>query len=241
MKITQLIRLSLILLFVILLSGCLGPQSFSSQHQPANEEQLLQIQSAVDKFQETTNGLLPIKTKDNDTPVFEKYLLDFDRLKEENIIADLPSNAYEKGGIYQYIIINPEDNPEVKVIDLRMTDELQNVFTKIDIYRSKHIYPPYGNKIEDKVFEIDYEKIGYKEAPSVISPYSGENLPILMDIEGQIFVDYRIDLYRELEAQDHDYEFTDDLRYLLTDHYPFAPAFSMPYTLDGDEPIIITE
>lgn len=227
-----------LLLLIVLLTGCLSPQAGLKGDQPPNEEQLNSIQVAIEKYSEETNGLLPIRTKDNETPTFEKYLLDFDKLKELNLISELPSNSYERGGIYQYSLITPEENPEVKVIDLRVTDELQKIYTKLDIYRSKHTYPPYGEQIEDGVFEINYEELGLKSRPFVVSPFSNENLPIIMDINGEIYVDYRSDLYEALNEYEHTYRAGDDIRYLLTDHYPFAPAHSLPYTIRDGEPVI---
>lgn len=72
----------------------------------------------------------------------------------------MPGNAYENGGIYQYAIINPETNPEVKLIDLRITDALRSINLKINLYRDKHLYPPFGEVVENGIFTIDHEKLG---------------------------------------------------------------------------------
>src|SRR5699024_6632972 len=109
------------LLITILLSGCLYPQKELSQNQAPNDAQLEMVQTAVEEYQGKTQGLVPIKTKENDSPIFQKYLVDFNLLKEEQILTELPGNAYENGGIYQYTIITPEDDPRVKLIDLRTT------------------------------------------------------------------------------------------------------------------------
>src|SRR5699024_12881517 len=69
-----------------------------------------------------------------DTPIFEKYIIDFSVMKENGVLSEIPGNAFENGGIYQYGLITPEENPRVKLIDLRVTrseehtSELQSRF-----------------------------------------------------------------------------------------------------------------
>lgn len=227
------------LLLVTLLSGCLYPQSELTKNQSPNEMQLELVQTAVDKYQEETQGLAPIKTKENDTPIFQKYLVDFSALKERNVISELPSNAYENGGIYQYTIITPEDNPRVKLIDLRSTEAIREVNVKLETYRNKHIYPPFGEEISKGIFKIDARKLGLESEPYVVSPYSKENLPIIMDTNGHLFVDYRIDLNNALKEYEHDYEEGDDIRFLLAENTPFVPAYSLPYTIQDGEPVFL--
>lgn len=229
------------LLIAILLSGCLYPKGELAENQIPNEEQLKTVQSAVEQYMESTNGLLPIKTKPADTPIFEKYLIDFTALKEKGVLADIPGNAYEKGGYYQYVLITPEDNPRVKLLDLRITEEIRKVNVKLNLYRNKNLYPPFGNEIEKGIYQVNYEKLGIKEPPYVVSTLSRNNLPIIMDKNGQLYVDYRIDLQQALGEFEHDYKPGDDIRMLLAENTPFVPAYSLPYTVseDGDVQFIL--
>ncbi|QKY71613.1 hypothetical protein [Lentibacillus sp. CBA3610] len=231
------IRLFSLLLMISLLSGCLYPDSERSENQEPNEHQVEEVQTAVDQYQKQTNGLLPIRTKSSDTPIFQKYLVDFQLLKEQNIMTEIPGTAYQNGGIYQYTIINPEDDPSVKVIDLRISDAIREVAVKLNIYRNENLYPPFGEEIADGVFLVDHEELGLESRPYVVSPYSQENLPIVMDTEGNLYVDYRIDLTRALEEYEHDLEEGQDIRYLLAENTPFAPAYSLPYTIQDGEPV----
>lgn len=233
------IRTTLVLTIVLLLSGCLYPKSELAQNKVPNEDQLELVQSAVLKYQENTNGLMPIKTKPADTPVFEKYLIDFSAMKENNVLTEIPGNAFENGGIYQYTLITPEENPRVKLIDLRITEELRSINIKVDAYRSKNIYPPFGQKIDEGIFMINHELLGLAAEPYIVSPYSNKNLPIIMDTDGQLYVDYRIDLFDALKTYDHQYEEGEDIRYLLADHTPFVPAYSLPYSVHEDEPVFL--
>ncbi|HLR66333.1 hypothetical protein [Virgibacillus alimentarius] len=235
------VRLFSLLFMLFILSGCLYPQSELSKNQSPNEAQLELVQTAVDKYKEQTNGLVPIKTKESNSPIFQKYLIDFNALKEQNTLAEIPGNAYENGGVYQYTIITPEDNPRVKLIDLRSTEELRKVNIKLEIYRDKHIYPPFGEEIANGIFKIDYKKLGLKSEPSVVSPYSKENLPIIMDTDGQLYIDYRIDLNNALKEYDNHYKKGEDIRTILPENTPFVPAYSLPYTVDNGEPVFLEQ
>lgn len=234
-------RVFIIILMTILLTGCLYPTGELSQNQLPNEDQLELVQSAIEKYKIETNGLVPIKTKTSDTSIFEKYLIDFHLLMEKQLLSSIPGNAFEKGGIYKYTLITPEDNPRVKLIDLRITEAIRKVNVQLDIYRSKNTYPPFGQEIEDGLYLINHKKLGLKNEPYVISPYTNNNLPIIMDTEGQLYVDYRIDLNTALEDYDHEFVEGDDIRYLLADNTPFAPVYSLPYTIHDGTPVFFIE
>lgn len=232
-------KLFSLLLLVTLLSGCLYPQSELAKNKIPHKDQLASVQQAVEQYRDDSGGLLPIKTKDSDIAIFEKYLIDFAVLKDNNYIADIPGNAFENGGIYQYTIIYPEDDPQVKLIDLRLTEQLRSVNVKLDIYRSKNLYPPYGEQIADGIYKLNYEKLGYKEEPTVISPFSQVSLPIIMNTDGELFIDYRIDLNQTLGDVNSKYKEGDDIRYILPEQSPFVPAYSLPYTLKNNEPVFM--
>lgn len=233
------ITLPILLLLVLLLSGCLYPKSELAKNQAAVDEQIELVQQAVLKFREQNNGLLPIRTKPSDTPTYEKYLIDFTKLKEAQLIGEIPGTAYENGGLYQYIIITPDDDPQVKLIDLRITEKLREINIKLDIYRQQNIYPPFGEQIADGIFTINYEKLGLKEEPTVVSPFSKQNLPILMTTEGELIVDYRIDLQLALEEFNPNVKEGEDIRYILEDNYHFVPAYSIGYTLEGEKIVFL--
>lgn len=233
------VQLIIILTFAVLLSGCLYPESELDKNQVPNEAQLESVQAAVDQYKEENNGLVPIKTKPSDTPIFEKYLIDFNVLKEANLITEIPGNSFENGGIYQYALITPEDNPQVKLIDLRTTEDIRMVNVQLDMYRNEHLYPPFGEKIAEDVYTIDYEKLGLETEPTVVSPYSKNNLPIVMNSDGKLFVDYRIDLLAALKEYDHNYTEGEDIRFILAENTPFLPVYSLPYTIEEGEPVFM--
>ncbi|WP_077326699.1 hypothetical protein [Virgibacillus siamensis] len=235
------VQVSIAFTIMILLTGCLYPEGELSKNKIPNEAQLKMMQSAVDSYQEQTGGLLPIKTKDKDTPKFRKYLINFKILKEHNIISEIPGTAFENGGIYQYTIIHAETDPTVKLIDLRVTDAIRELNMKINMYRNEHLYPPFGQRIADGVFKIDYKKLGLESEPYVVSPFSHKNLPIVMDAKGKLYVDYRIDLNEALKEYDHKMKKGEDIRTLLAEHSPFVPSYSLPYTIQNGEPVFRTQ
>ncbi|WP_431799101.1 hypothetical protein [Halobacillus andaensis] len=225
-----------ILLFI--LSGCLYPQSEMKKNNPTNQEQLESVQASVSQYQEQESGLLPIKTKDEDTPPFLKYPLDFSKLRESGLMGEAPGNSFENGGHYQYIIINPDEEAEVRVVDLRTTEALRSLQLKVDFYENENEYPPLNNKVAKGVYDLKYEEMGLESAPTIDSPYSEQQLPVYINERGELLVDYRKELYRLLE-EEHSYEEGDDIRYLLTDYTPFAPAYSPAYTIEDGEPVFM--
>ena len=227
------------LLSLLILTGCLYPSSEKAENQIPNDTQLATVQAAVDQYREEKGGLVPIRTKSSDTPIFEKYLIDFSLLKEANTLTEIPGNAFENGGYYQYSLLTPEDNPTVKVIDLRITEAIRGVNIRLEAFRQENTYPAFGEKVEDGIYLVDHEKLGLDAQPTVVSPYSQENLPIIMDVDGKLYVDYRIDLKNALNEYDHEYKEGDDIRFLLSDNAPFVPAYSLPYTIENGEPVFM--
>lgn len=223
----------------LILSGCLYPKNELAKNKTPNQAQLDMMQSAVEQYQEKTGGLVPIKTKPSDVALYEKYIVDFEQLKQEQILSEIPGTAFENGGYYQYVIISPEEDPQVKLIDLRLTEQLRSVKYKIDNFRSTNTYPPFGERVEGDVYNIDYKKIGLKEAPTVTSPYSQDKLPIVMNENGEAFIDYRLDLYTALNEIDHDFETGDNIISILADNYPFVPVYSIDYTIEDGDPIFL--
>jgi hypothetical protein len=233
-------KISTVMIFflMILLSGCMYPENELSKNQIPYEDQILAVQTAVNNFQKDNGGILPIKNKDADTQIYQKYPIDFGRIVPK-YMADPPGNAYENGGIFQYVIIDAETSPSVKLIDLRMSETIQDINIRLQTQK----YPPFKDKIADNVYTIDYKKLGYKEAPYAVSPYSNQNLSFIINGNGEIFVDYRSDLYSALKKNELNFKPGEDIRSILTKDSMFVPAFSTPYTIDSktNEPVFLSK
>ncbi|MEK3886023.1 hypothetical protein [Bacillus sp. FSL K6-3431] len=226
-------KLSMFMMVSILLSGCFYPQDKKTENLVPYEDQIEGVQLAVNKFQESNGGLLPIKTKDMDTDIYIKYPIDFTRLAPQ-YISNPPGNAFESGGVYQYILMDVETNPTVKVIDLRMAEKIREIKIRI----KSQGFPPFKDTLANNVFSLDYSKLGYKAEQYVSSPYTNNNLPLVITGTGEIYVDYSSDLFLRLQETEHEFLPGDDIRPILSDQSPVAPAFSLPYTIDdNDEPV----
>lgn len=222
----------------IVLSGCMYPKENSPQNQIPYTDQVSSVQSAVNQFREANGGILPIKTKTATTPIYQKYPIDFKKIVPL-YMAEEPSNAYENGGIFQYVLVDVENEPSVKLLDLRMAEAIREIKLRINA----NGYPPYKEELADNVYSLDFQKLGYKEEPVAISPYSQKNLPFIVDGNAEVYVDYRIDLYEKLQKTDSTPKAGDDIRELLLQDSLFVPAFSLPYTINSTlkEPIFLAK
>ncbi|GIN85655.1 hypothetical protein J6TS2_20410 [Heyndrickxia sporothermodurans] len=233
----------IVLLFFIIsscftvLSGCLYPQEKLSQNQVPYENQIEEVQKAVSKFQKDNGGILPIKTKEQDTPIYEKYPIEFKKLVPQ-YMSDFPGNSFENGGIFQYVLIDVETNPTVKIFDLRIAEKIREIHMRIDAQG----YPPFKDEVSKNVYTLNYKKIGYKEEPFAISPYTTHNLPFVITAQGDIFVDYSSDLFNALKEKNVHVKKGEDIRPILTKNSKFVPAYSLPYTVDEkNEPIFLNK
>ncbi|AZB43350.1 hypothetical protein CEF21_14135 [Bacillus sp. FJAT-42376] len=224
---------------LLLLSGCLYPDAKLVQNQIPYENQLESVQKAVNDYRNDTGGLLPIKNKDMKTPIYEKYPIDFSKIVP-SFLPEPPGTSYENGGIYQYVLIDAEKKPEVKLIDLRMAEEIRDLRIRLSAYTQSNRYPPYKKVYEAGVFSLDYKKLGLKEAPTAESPYTGNRLPLLIGSDGEIFADYRIDLQMKLKETGKHPKPGEDIRDILVEDSVFVPAFSKPYTVNKkNEPVFM--
>lgn len=236
------IKCILISSIVFLLTGCLYPEERLKQNQIPYKDQIEAVQSAVHQYQEANEGLLPIKTRDMETPIYQKYPIDFNELAPR-FISEPPGNAYESGGVFLYVLVDVETNPTVKLLDLQITEKIRDLQIRLEMYKASNGYPPFEDVIGKDLFTVDYKKLGYDEDPYIVSPFSGNNLPLMINNKNELYVDYRIDLYDALNKYDHSYKPGDDIRDILVENSMFVPTNSVPYTIDSEknEPIFLNK
>lgn len=228
----------LVAVTMFLLSGCMYPEQNLAQNQIPYKDQLQAAQTAVDDFRKDNGGILPILTKDADTPIYQKYPIDFKKLTPK-YLAEPPGNAFESGGVFQYVIVNEETNPTVKLLDLRMADTIRDINLRIKAVG----YPPYKTQIANNVYSLDFKQLGYDKPPYVVSPFTHQNLSFVVNGKAEVYVDYRPDLYQALKKAGAQVKPGEDIRSLLVQNSMFVPAFSLPYTVDAKtkQPIFLTE
>ncbi len=222
----------------ILLSGCMYPEKELAKNQIPYKDQIQTVQTAIDGFRKDNGGILPIKTKEAETPVYQKYPIDFKKITPK-YMAEPPGNAFESGGIFQYVIVDAETDPTVKLLDLRMTETIRDLNLRI----KSQGYPPFKTQIAKNVFSLDFKKLGYEKPPYVVSPFTNQNLSLVITGSGEVFVDYRPDLYQALKKKNNAVKPGEDIRSLLVEDSMFVPAYSLPYTIDAKskEPVFLEE
>jgi hypothetical protein len=221
-----------------LLTGCMYPQEELAKNQIPYQDQIQTVQTAVDAFREDNGGILPIKTKEAETPIYQKYPIEFKKITPK-YIAEPPGNAYENGGVFQYVLVNVEAKPAVKLFDLRMTEAIRDIKLRI---KTKG-YPPYKEQIAKNVFSLDFNQLGFKKDPFVVSPFSNQNLTFVITGSAEVYVDYRPDLYQAMKKTDVKVKPGEDIRFILVEDSMFVPAYSLPYTWDSKkkEPVFLEE
>jgi hypothetical protein len=219
--------LCLLILTAIVLSGCMYPNQERSQNQLPYKDQIQSVQTAVNSYKQDNGGLLPIKTMEANTPMYQKYPIDFKKLTPK-YLAEPPGNAFESGGVFQYVLVDEQTNPTVKIFDLRIADMIQDIKMRI----KANGYPPFKKVLATNVFSLDFKKLGYDKTPYAVSPFTGHNLPFVITGDAQVYVDYRSDLYQAMKKPGVTLKAGEDIRPILLNDSMFIPAYSLPYTID---------
>lgn len=229
----KLFKSILLMSSVIMLSGCLYPESEKEKNNPPREAQIQMVQTAVEQFQQENDGILPIKTLADQREYLE-HQIDFTRLTP-NYLSDIPTTAYENGGFYQYVIIDAEDNPTVKVADLRITEEVRSLTTRLNIL---------GNNVElsetigPNVYQLDLEKYHLESNPTVTSPYTGDSLNVYYNGGREFIVDYRSDAQKIINEKNLSFNTGEDIRSIFYEYTEVVPLYSPELTVDENNEVI---
>lgn len=234
-------RLLIVAFLLFLLTGCLYPEENRIENQVQYQDQLLVVQQAVVQYR-LENQELPIHHQEAIAATYyQQNLIDFQKLIPR-YMQQSPGNSFENGGFYQYVLVDVETDPQIKLIDLTMTREIQEFQRLINNYRQKNRFAPVQEIVAKGVFLLDHEKLKLKKAPTVHSPFHPDHrLPLLMDGDGEVIVDYTISLNDALNQFEHSLVPGDDIRELLVTHFPFVPAYSVPYTVKDGKAVFVSE
>ncbi|MGF9905021.1 hypothetical protein [Brevibacillus porteri] len=215
-----------------LLSGCLYPDERRAENQIPSTFFVEATQKAIEQFQKDT-AVLPIVTKSLDTPIFEKYEIDFRKMIPK-YMPDVPGNSFEKGGVYKYVLIDVDTKPTVKLIHLTAVSTVADVQSEVDRYKGHFEKLPVLADLGNGYYSIDHERLGLKawQVPSTMGTYL---LPLVMNAEGQVGIDYAADIAQLLRDTKVTVPEKTDPRYVLARNSMFVPAKSFPYEMvDGD-------
>lgn len=235
MQFSNVLKTTVIAFGVLILSACMYPESEQAGQVPS-ESQVEMVQQAVDRFSEDTGGLLPIKTV-SDTREYFEYQIEFERLVPE-YLDERPSISYEAGGYYQFVILDAEEDPTVRLADLRITEEIRSLQLRVD-GMGEHV--EFEETIGPNVYKLDLDFYNLTENPTVTSPYSGGTLNVYYSGGEDFIVDYREEIGRMIEENDLEFETGDDARQVLYEYTPVVPIYSPEITVDeNNDPVFMT-
>ena len=224
-----------IILFA-LLAGCMYPDELRQENQIPPGEWIGVVQRAVEQFQKDT-GVLPLKTRPADTPIYEKYVIDFGKLLG-TYLGTLPANAFENGGNYLYVLVTPQTLPQVKLLDLPVLQRIGDVQKEVDQYRLSKGKLPLGEPVAPHFYVLDFGQLNM-EPVQVKSFYSGLFLTLIVHESGTVAIDYAPDIMKALSSKGENLiDPKKDLRELLVEQSYFVPVRSFPYYLKNNEPLI---
>jgi len=226
------------LLFALLvaLPGCMYPEKGGSKGTVSYRESVKRIQSAIDDYQKE-EGLLPILNADASTPKYEKFRIDLNLLNQKGYLDDIPVTAFEKGGSAYFLILNEENNPTVKVMDLVTVQKVNDAQLQVTRYKSAHGGAlPSGGELYPGLFGIDPQKAGIGSG-ELTSVYSGQPTPYLLDKDGNVYVDYAFDIMAAIDKNGGNPDEDSDLRLVLEEASYYAPVKSLPYLWIDEQPV----
>jgi len=215
------------------LAGCMYPDDYTPSNQVSAKEAVRTVQDAVNHYKEDT-GLLPIENATEATPAYEKFRIDLAKLKRMGYLTDLPKEAFERGGSGQFLIVDEEKDPQVKLLDIPVYQTIGTIQSKVNAYVLKHKgEQPVGEEVYPDFRQIDYKKLGIDD-PAIRSMYTGRVMELLIDPGSTVYADYGADIVKALEKSDVKPSPQDDLRAILTAESFYVPVKSPVYRLvDG--------
>ncbi|THF78363.1 hypothetical protein [Cohnella fermenti] len=220
------------------LSGCLYPEEQTPGNDPSARQAVLTVTDAVEQYQ-TSTGLLPIVSADETVPKYEKFKLDLAKLKRMNYLGSIPKVAFENGGKDQFLLIDEETDPQVKLLDIVVYQQASDVQKKVDAYRDNHGGGlPSGELRYAGFWTLDADKLGTKLA-SVNSMFSGQSLDYMIDENGAVYLDYALDIATAVGKTGGEPAADEDLREYLVDASYYVPVKAPEYRWSNGEPIAV--
>lgn len=223
---------------LILLTGCVRTEEFDQRVAEDLPREVHQMQSAVDQYRKENNNVLPLKSPQG-PGLYQKYILDFSKL--DAYLSSVPSNSFQKGGSFVFVAVDPGKDPQVRVMDLRVTEKLRELQGRVNAYKEKHGKMPKGKREGDGIYALDFKALNI-DPITIPSPYHSQlSLPLVLNSQGVVYVDYRMDVMRILEESGEKPAKEQDLREILYRDSLFVPAHSLPMRLMNGDPVLIKE
>lgn len=225
-------------IITVMLTGCLYSSKQGQEPQVSYRESVDRIQKAIEQFQDE-QSILPIITAGEETPRYEKFRIDLDKLSKMGYIDEIPATAFEKGGSAYFLLLDEEVDPTVKVMDLMTVQKVNDVQRQVNSYRNANDGElPIQGHIETYpgLFTVDLKK-AKAESYALQSIFSGQEQSYLVDHVGRVYVDYAFDIMQAIEKSGVSASDYVDLRALLVEQSYFVPVKSLPYQWVDEVPV----
>ncbi|MBB6677737.1 hypothetical protein [Cohnella lubricantis] len=218
------------------LTGCMYPDEQTPGNDASARQSVLAVQDAVDRYM-TDNGVLPIVSADESVPKYEKFKLDLGKLKRMNYLGSVPNVAFESGGRNQFLVIDEETKPTVKLLDIPVYQEAAAVQRKVNDYMNEHSGgKPVGEELYPGYWSLDFKMLGGGE-PDARSMFSGQSLTFMLDAAGTVWLDYGLDIATAIRKSSSAPSGDEDLRGILVAESYFVPVKSPVYHWVNGEPV----
>lgn len=224
---------------ILLLSGCFFPSDRRAENQVAPHEYITVVQNGIDLYRQK-KGILPIKNSSMETPIYEKYQIDFKRMRNEGVLSLIPPNAFEKGGTNLYVLVDVETSPQVKLLDLPSYQQLGEIQKSVYQFSAQNNGKlPLGEQVDGRFYHLDFKLMSMRE-PEIRSPYTpGQHLPVIIHESGIVALDYAAEIMRAMQNEiGKTIDAEQDLREILVAKSYFVPIQSFPYYWSEDRPVI---
>lgn len=224
----------------IMTSGCMYPNERKMENQLPIDQQVAMVQEAIDRYFAETS-ILPILTKEANTPIYEKYVIDFSKLMPK-YIPYVPGGAFEQGGVYMYVLTNVEVKPTVRLLDLKMVEQIGDIQSRVSYYFQKKNSLPVAGVVKPGYFQISLRDIGVsKEKATMESPVTGNQLPVIMTSSGVVGIDYLPDLEKIMKSNSIAYDPKKDIRDIIPENSIYVPVKSFPYGFENGKLTLVSE
>lgn len=226
--------LLILLCLSLLLTGCLYPDRESKTVKTVSKEAIRNVQAAVSEYLDD-KSIYPVTATNKSQFKNLNLRIDFQKLMNENYIETIPSSAFEKSGIFYYVIYEYDDLPLVKAFDLTVSQTLVAYQDIVFDYILSEYTLPAGEEVAEGFYKLDYEILKSKEQ-SFISPFTGQQLEFMVSTTGEVYVNYMADIMNYVQ-QYGNVESYSDLNEILIVNSDYIPIKSPKYKFENNMPI----